>query len=67
MCCKQSKLSTLSGLRFSDVSSDVRTECVKHSKYYLAYHPDLSGDVSGKSFTTSCCVHSNCIEISCLK
>eukprot|EP00731_Ephydatia_muelleri_P031203 Em0022g717a len=34
--------------RFSDVSSDVRTECVKHSKYYLAYHPDLSGDVSAK-------------------
>ena len=32
--------------RFNDVSPSVRIECIRHSKYFLAYHPHLADDVT---------------------
>lgn len=34
--------------RFSDVSPNIRIECVKYSKYFLVYHPHLAEDTAGK-------------------
>ncbi len=32
---------------FDDVDADIRLECVKHSKYYLVFHPEQSLEVLG--------------------
>ena len=35
-------------LRFGDVSPNIRVECVKYSKYFLVYHPNLVEDTAGE-------------------
>jgi len=34
--------------RFGDINPNVRVECVKYSKYFLVYHPDLVKDTTAK-------------------
>lgn len=48
-------VSYVSLLRFGDINPNVRVECVKYSKYFLVYHPDLVKD------TTSTCTLYVCV------
>lgn len=50
--------------RFQDSSPSVRAECVKYSRYFLVYHPNLVEDTTGMQCMTTDSVPSAILSLS---